>query len=115
MAASFVVEMPLLHEIAVRFRLHRACAGGRMEHFLPAMSDSRYLGTELAAKVGRVVDMVGKHLRVLRGSGAADWRTGEGTRLTFYFIPARFRPQPGVVDHGIFKFLFPSAALCAKD
>jgi hypothetical protein len=64
--------------------------------------------TDPAPKVGRDVDTVSKHLRVLQASGAADWRAGEDTRFTFYFVPEKFRPQPGVVDYGFCQFRFPA-------
>lgn|GEM_PF-2702343 len=62
--------------------------------------------SDLAAVSGRDVDSAGKHLRLLRSSGAADWRAGEDTRFTLYFIPEKFRPQPGVVDYGFCRLQF---------
>jgi hypothetical protein len=65
--------------------------------------------TDLAAASGVNVDSAGKHLRVLRAAGAADWRAGEDTRFTHYFIPEKFRPQPGIVDYGFCRLEFPAA------
>ena len=62
--------------------------------------------SDLAAASGRDVDSAGKHLRVLRAAGAADWRAGRDTRFTLYFIPEKFRPQPGVVDYGFCRLQF---------
>ena len=62
--------------------------------------------SDLAAVSGRDVDSAGKHLRVLRSSGAAAWRAGKDTRFTLYFIPEKFRPQPGVVDCGFCRLQF---------
>jgi len=72
--------------------------------------------SDLAAASGRDVDSAGKHLRVLRTSGAVDWRAGEDTRFTLYFIPEKFRPQPGVVDYGFCMLRIASAkSALAKD
>ena len=71
--------------------------------------------TQLAAKFGRDVDGIGKHLRVLAESGAAAARAGADARHTLYTIPERFLPQEGIVDYGFARFLFPDAPLAGKD
>jgi hypothetical protein len=63
--------------------------------------------SDLASATRRDVDSAGKHLRVLRASGAVGGRAGADTRFTMYFIPERFRPQPGVVDYGFCRLQFP--------
>ena len=96
------VLFALAHDI--RWEALRMMAGGASIH-----------ATQLAAKFGRDVDGIGKHLRVLAESGAADARAGADARHTLYFIPERFLPQEGVVDSGFGKFYFPDAPLAGKD
>ena len=88
----------------IRWQALRMMAGG-----------AAICATDLAANVGRDVDTVGKHLRVLKDSGAVDWRAGADARHTLYFIPERFLPQEGLVDYGFAKFYLPDAPLAGKD
>ncbi len=92
----------LAHDI--RWEALRMMAGGASIH-----------ATQRAAKFGRDVDGIGKHLRVLKDSGAVDWRAGADARHTLYFIPERFLPQESIVDYGFGKFYFPDAPLAVKD
>ena len=88
----------------IRWQAMRMMAGGA------AISAS-----DLAAQTGRDVDSAGKHLRILRAAGAADWRAGEDTRFTLYFIPQRFRQKEGVVDYGFCQLNFPDVLPVGKD
>ena len=63
-------------------------------------SGEELIATDLARELGRDFDGVSKHLRVLRDAGVVDARVGEDRRLTVFFIPAAFRPEPGVLDYG---------------
>ncbi|HXE42264.1 MAG TPA: hypothetical protein VN516_04485 [Candidatus Baltobacteraceae bacterium] len=65
--------------------------------------------TDLAAAVKRDFDNCSKHLTILRESGAVDWVYGEDRRMLFYFIPEKFRTEPGVVDYGFCQLRFASA------
>jgi hypothetical protein len=66
---------------------------------------------KLAADLGRDLDRVSKHLRVLRESGAVASKRGQNdARLECYFIPEVFRQQPGVVDYGFCRLTFEPAA-----
>jgi hypothetical protein len=58
------------------------------------------IATEVAQELGRDFDAVAKHLRVLRDVGVALARDGEDRRLTFFYIPSCYRPEPGVLDFG---------------
>lgn len=52
----------------------------------------------------RVYNAVHKDMDVLCDSGAVTWRYGEDKRVGLFFIPAGFRPQPGLVDFGFCRF-----------
>ena len=58
------------------------------------------IASEVAAELGRDFDAVAKHLRVLRDAGVALSRIGEDRRLTHFYIPCCYRPEPGVLDFG---------------
>lgn len=88
----------------IRWEAVRMMAGGASIH-----------ATQLAEKFGRDVDAIGKHLRVLAESGAADAGAGADARYTIYFIRERFLPQEGIVDYGFCRFYFPDAPLAGKD
>ncbi len=56
--------------------------------------------TEAARRVRKRVDGIAKHLRALRAAGLVSARPGADRREERYFIPAGFRPEPGVLDYG---------------
>ena len=88
----------------IRWQALRMMAGG-----------AAICATDLAANVGRDVDTVGKHLRVLLAAGVADCRAGQDARFSLYFIPARFRDVAGVVDYGFCQLQFPDVLPQGKD
>jgi hypothetical protein len=62
--------------------------------------------TDLATTIKRDFDICSKHLTILHDSGAVDWAYGEDRRMLFYFIPEKFRTEPGVVDYGFCRLRF---------
>jgi predicted transcriptional regulator len=56
--------------------------------------------SQVASALKRDFDGVSKHLRLLRAAGVVASRPGEDQRFELYYIPAAYRPQPGVVDYG---------------
>jgi DNA-binding transcriptional ArsR family regulator len=80
----------------VRWQAVKRLAGGA------ALSAS-----QVASALKRDFDGVSKHLRVLRAAGVVASRPGEDQRFELYYIPATFRPQPGVVDYGFCLLRFP--------
>lgn len=63
--------------------------------------------SDLAAEVGRDFDGVSKHLRLMREAGVLASQPGEDRRLTYYFIPAEFRREAGVLDFGVCRARLP--------
>jgi predicted transcriptional regulator len=45
-----------------------------------------------------------KDMDVLCAAGVVTWRFGADKRVGLFFIPAEFRPQPGLVDFGFARF-----------
>ena len=56
---------------------------------------------EVAGVVGRDFDGVSKHMRLLREAGLLEGRLGEDRRFLFFYMPERYRRQPGWLDFGI--------------
>ena len=145
LAANSFLDINRTDEMAANFFRHIPCAGLRIGQIVQRMTDAKDFGldpvrvlaalandvrwqavrmmaggagicaSDLAARTGRDVDSAGKHLRILREAGVADWRAGEDTRFTLYFIPARFRELEGVVDFGFCQFQFPDVLPLGKD
>ena len=57
--------------------------------------------TDVAGVVGRDFDGVSKHMRLLREAGLLECRLGEDRRFLFFYMPERYRRQPGWLDFGI--------------
>jgi len=74
------------------------------------LADGRTMtASEFAEKFGRDFDGMSKHLRVLRAAGmVASKRREEDARCECFYIPAAFRPEPGVVDYGFCLLRFPA-------
>jgi hypothetical protein len=65
--------------------------------------------TEVAAVLKREFDGVSKHLRLMREAGVLALAPCADRRFAFFTIPAQWRREAGVVDHGFCKIRVPSA------
>ena len=61
---------------------------------------------QLARKVGKHPDGIGKHLILMRNAGVIEWTLGKDTRVNLYRIPQRFLRENRVVDFGFARFQF---------
>jgi len=63
--------------------------------------------SQMAAVVQRDFDGVSKHLRVMRDAGVLASQPGEDRRHTHYFLPEKFRREPGILDFGVCRVRVP--------
>ncbi len=71
------------------------------------MADGSSLMIEqLARKVDKPMDGIGKHLILMRNAGVIEWTPGKDTRVNLYRIPQRFLRENRVVDFGFARFQF---------
>lgn len=75
---------------------------------------SQIRATDLAAVVQRDFDICSKHLTILANAGVVTWTRGKDRRTLLYFIPEKYRPQPGVVDYGFCAVRFGDAVKLTK-
>jgi predicted transcriptional regulator len=89
---------PTLNPVAVLFAL-----GSPVRWPIVQMlaDGSEMTATGVAEALGRNFDAISKHLWVLENAGVVEARIGEDRRQTFFFIPARHRVEPRVLDYGV--------------
>jgi predicted transcriptional regulator len=76
---------------------------------LQMLADGReMMATQVANALGCDFDSIAKHLRIMRNAGVLGSRVpNEDRRLTLFYIPAKNRPAPGVLDYGFFTIRLP--------
>lgn len=89
-------------------RLHAAFSNPLRWQMMRIMADGKTLTANEASRVlRRDIDTVMKHLRLLRSEGLIETVPGkQDKRYLFYYIPARWLPQPGVLDYGFCTIRF---------
>ena len=116
---SSKLQMGRFHEILVRMtpeessaapvratihptRVHAALGNKLRWEMMGMMMDGKTLTARDASRALRQdVNTIMKHLRLLRSLGLIEAVTSQqDARYLFYYIPERWRPQPGVLDYG---------------
>jgi DNA-binding transcriptional ArsR family regulator len=93
-----------------RSKLDAAFSNPMRWQMMRIMADGKTLTANEASRVlRRDIDTVMKHLRLLRSKGLIETVPGQqDKRYLFYYIPARWLPQPGVLDYGFCTIRFES-------
>jgi hypothetical protein len=93
--------LPSLDPVQVLSALGNAL---RWQMFQMMLEGQEVTLAEVIALQKRGYNAVHKDMDVLCNAGVVTWRFGEDRRVGLFFIPAVFRPQPGLVDFGFTRF-----------